>query len=158
MLSVVVAGVKTYSLIHGLGSTSINTIINTVTFTSNSICKTLDYMARSDNIYVQDMSAKLEEIDLEFNVSIIEELMKEISDKNIDSTTFKKAIAGVNNILNKIHKELTEIENSIEYHNAKYFSTWRTFDCNFTIDNIIKHKNILDMRYKILVDLLKINL
>jgi len=158
MLSVVVAGAKTYSLIGGLGNISINSIICTVSLTSNSICKTLDYISRSDNLYIKDFSTKLEEIDLKFHVSIIEELVTELANKNIKSPTIKKSIVGVNNILNKIHNELSNMEKNIEYHNSKYFNTWRSFECECTIDNLINYKNILDTRYNILVDLLKLNL
>ena len=130
-------------------------IIKTLTSTTASIASILTHLTYYDQPGVQGIIDELNKIDLEHMVSVIEELVKENNIEGIKESV-KKALLGVNKILENIHNELNSIKEAIDYHQTKYFANYRSFDCKTSINKIKKHKEILDQRYNILIDLLKI--
>lgn len=151
-MDTIVLSVKAISIFSTFGT---NLILRTLTSTSGSICNMLVRLTAYDQPYAQDVVTKLNKIDLKFTVNILEQLVKENIDKDI-SVSVKQALLGVNDILLTIYNELREIQISLDKHEKKYFYKWRCFDCKCNINVIESHKRILDNRYKILIDLLKI--
>ena len=94
-------------------------------------------------------------IDLEFTITILDQLVKEQEGKILQESV-KKALFGVSDILTNIHDELKVFHDSIGYHNTKYFSGWRSFSCMSSIDVIKQYNEILRNRYNMLFELLKI--
>lgn len=95
---------------------------------------------------------ELFKLDLEYKISIIDELVKDCS--NMENQLINKAILGLNNVLRNINKELQQIDELIRNHEKKYFSSWRDFNCDNLISTIKHHSEILANRYKMLIELL----
>ncbi len=129
--------------------------VRTLTTTTSSICGLLSSLTSYENVGIDDIKNELSKIDLENKVMVIEELIREYEKKEV-RPSIKRAILGVNEILSKIHDELTTIKEAVEAHQKKYFNSWRSFDCKYNIRTLQKHKAILDERYDLLIDLLKI--
>lgn len=149
--SVILSG-KASAVVSTIGT---DLIIQTVTTTTSSIGSLIKYLTTSNQTCIQDILIILRKIDLEFTISIINELVKEQNGKQLNQSV-KKALVGVHEILDRIDQELTSIKKAIEYHNTKYFAGWRGFSWNGNIDLIKEHDNTLKHRYMILVDLLEI--
>jgi len=152
-METLILSTKTISIISAIG---MNVIIKTLTSTTNSICTLITHLTSYDQPGIEKIIKCLKDIDLEFYITVISQLVNEYKDIQVNST-IKKALLGVNDILEEINLELTIIKEAIEYHKTKYFSSWRKINCKCNINTIKKHKIILENRYKILVDLLKIN-
>lgn len=153
VMEAVVLGAKIAPVINKLGT---DVVISAVTTTTSSVIRVLSYITAMDHLGTQDIKNRLVDIDLEFFITVLDQLVKEQKEK-INKESVKLALVGMNNILEEIHKELNIIKETIEYHQSKYFSSWRSFsNCSYSIDSIKKHKDILHQRYEILTDLLSI--
>lgn len=153
LLETVVLSSKATSVVSSVGT---NLIIGTITTTTSSIGNTIRYLTTSSQPGINEILDSLKSSDLEFTVNIIEQLVKELNDIHF-SESIKKALIGVNQILDLIHMELDSVKKAIELHNNKYFNTLRSFYWNGSIENIRKHNIILKHRYTILFELLKIH-
>lgn len=67
----------------------------------------------------------------------------------------KSAIMGLDSILQDINRDLLNIASNIKIHNKKYFNKWRGFSSEKSISSIKKKKKILEHRYRVLLDVLK---
>ena len=130
-------------------------LIKTVTNTTSSIVSMTGYLMTSSQPGINEIVSTLKKIDLEFTVGIIEELVKEQEGKELEESV-KKAMIGVNETLGLINQELDSMKQAIEYHNTKYFNSWRSFSWTGNVNNIKDHNEILKNRYMILFELLKI--
>lgn len=143
------------SMISIATAATTNFLITTLTKTSESICCYMKRIAVLNHPCIVKITTKLEKIDLKFSIDVIKELIKEHDGREV-SLALKQTLFGVNEILEKIENELESISLAVEYHNAKYFCQWRYFSCDSNIEIIVKHKKILDKRYYMLIDLLKL--
>ena len=149
----ILVGGQAVSILSKVGT---DLVITTLTSTTGAVCGALSYIYTSDQPGLHKVKDELEKIDLDHTVEVIRALVSE-HDKNEEmKDSVKKALLGVNEVLSKIHNELMEIKKSIEKHNGKYFSSWRSFDCKCNIKTIIRHKELLDKRYKMFLELLGI--
>lgn len=156
-MNTIISGIQTISIINRVG---INVIVMTITATTSSIGSLLSHInvisnsGRGPNIEL--VKNAVNSIDLEFTIEILEELVKEQNYRDDVQVSIKKALDGVNDILVEIDTELKVVKEAIEYHNTKYFNSWRSFDSKYSIETIKKNNNILLKRYEILINLLKI--
>jgi cellobiose-specific phosphotransferase system component IIB len=142
------------SILTGVGT---SLLVTTITKTTTAIGSNVKIITTSDNPSLEYVKKELAKIDLVYTVEVIKEVVREqdIEGKEMKDS-IKRALLGVNEILEKIHDELNTINESIKNHESKYFNGWRGFTCKYNLRTIIKHKNILDSRYKIFIDLLKV--
>ena len=129
--------------------------IRTLTTTTSSIGSLISYLTTNTKSGASDINSTLVSLDLEFTISIIENVVKEYDEKELNEP-LKKALLGVHEILELIHKELNLIKEAIEYHNSKYFKNWRSFSWSGNTEAIKQHNNTLKSRYSMLLELLKI--
>lgn len=134
-----------------------NIIYNMINCTSKSIMRISQRMNNYSGSYACNIIDEVVRMDLEHSVSVISELANEIKEKDMPNSV-KKALLGVNFTLEKIHSELNKLKNKLDNHQQKYFSKWRTIDCTENLNQIHYYKNLLDNRYHLLIDLLKIYL
>jgi len=151
MIEAMILGVKGLSMLSAVGK---NVIIKGVTATTSSVIGAVGSIMGNDQPGLEEVKSKLEELDLKHTVSVIEELVKEQNDLEDMKNSVKKAIIGVNMILKKIEDELNIVQEAVKYHQTKYFNYYRSFDCSCNMETIEKHKKILDIRYRQLIDLL----
>ncbi|QKF94078.1 hypothetical protein QKU48_gp0620 [Fadolivirus algeromassiliense] len=152
LLNAVVVGSSATTVISSVGT---NLIIGTITTTTSSIAGMIKYLASSNQPGISEIINMLSEIDLEFTINIIQQVVKEQNDKPLNESV-KHALLGVSEILEKINKELDSIKGAIEYHNTKYFNGWRSFSWNGNMLILKNHNEILKHRYNLLFELLKI--
>ena len=152
VLTGVILGSRAQTFVATVGT---DIVIKTLTTTTSSIGSAISYLTTNTKPGANDITNTLTELDLEFTVNIIGSVIKEYEEKEL-STSIKKVILGVNEVLESIHKELNVIKDAIEYHNSKYLKSWRSFSWNGNMDNIKKHNEVLKSRYQMLLDLLKI--
>lgn len=144
---------KTTSVVTSIGC---DLIINTITTTTSSICSIIKSVIIYDIPGIEKVTQILKDTDLEFTINIIEELVKEQNGKNLNDS-IKKALFGVNEILELIHGELTSIKKAIDYHNSLYLNSWRSFYYDYSkLDLMKQNEKILKHRYQMFLDLLKI--
>ena len=151
LITSVILGARTLSFMNTLG---IEVIGKTMSVTTSSIGSLVSHFMKINQPDITDFKRTLEEIDLEFKISVLEELVKE--QNGTTPVSVKKALFGVNDVLVKIDAELKTIKEAFEYHQTKYFNSWRRFDCSCNTDTIRKHGRLLDDRSKVFTDLLKI--
>jgi len=132
-----------------------NIIVGTITTTTSSIISVVKYLATNNQPGINEIVTALNNIDLEFTISIIEQLVKEQEHKEL-SESIHQALTGLHKILELIHEELNTIKIAIENHNSKYFTNWRSFSWTGNLDSIKKYNEIFKHRYSILFELLKI--
>ena len=141
-----------------LATISTNFAIDSVKNSTKSILNLSHYIISSDKPQYTQVKSELESLDIYNSVCIIYELVAEqkINDKLQNST--KRAIISVNDILSKIEDELNTIKNAMVKHEKKYFNKWRQFDCSINIETIKKHEKVLFKRYKLLRDIIMVNI
>lgn len=149
----ILVGGQAVSILSKVGT---DLVISTLTSTTGAVCGVLSYIYTTDQPGFDKVRDQLEKIDLEHTVEVIRALVSEHNESVEMKDSVKKALLGVNDILTKIHEELLDIQISIEKHNGKYFRSWRSFDCKCNIKTIVRHKQLLDDRYKMFVELLGI--
>ena len=151
LIESVIFSAKTLSFINTVG---IDVIGKTISTTTSSIASIITHLGSVDQAGIIEFRKVLEDIDLEFRIGVLEELVKE--QKGDAPVSVKKALMGVNDILVKIEVELKTIKKSFDEHQQKYFNGWRSFDCSCNIETIKKHSQLLRARSTELKDLLKI--
>lgn len=152
LMQTVVLSSKATSIISSIGT---DLIIGTITSTTSSIVGVIRYLTVSTQPGVSDIMDIISSTDLEFTLSVLEQLVKEQEGKKINESV-KKALLGVNEILDSINNELSSVKKAIQYHNSKYLSGWRSVSWEGNVNTLRRHNIILTHRYKILFDLLKI--
>ena len=132
-----------------------NLIIGTITTTTTSIGSVIKYLVTNNHPGMDEIINVLTTTDLEYTVTVIQQVIREQECKKIHESIIK-ALIGVGEILNKIDDELESIKIAMEYHKTKYFAAWRSFSWNGNLETLKQHNNILKHRYTILFELLKI--
>jgi len=151
LVSSVIFGARTLNFMNSVGVEVIGKAVNVTTGSIGSLVSQLMHSKEPDVVHIQKT---LEEIDMEFKISVLEELIKE--QHGVAPISLKKALLGVSDVLVKIDAELKTIKQALDYHQTKYFKNWRSFDCSCNIQTIKHHSRILDERSKVFTDLLKI--
>jgi hypothetical protein len=153
LITTVILSSKATRVISNIGT---DLVLSTISNTTYSMGQMISYFTTNNQYGIDKVVDTLNDIDLEFTIVIIDELIKELSNKELTNSV-KKAIIGVNEILEIIHKELDNIKLAIEYHKTKFFCNWRALSYDHQCFNLIKkHNNILKHRYQILIELLTI--
>lgn len=152
IVSSIILGSKLTGLATTVGT---DLAVRTLTTTASSVTSLISYLSTNSKQGTSDITNTLISLDLEFTITIIENIIKELNGEHLNEP-INKALAGVNEILFQIHKELNMIKEAIEYHNSKYFKNWRSFSWQSNTDAIKQYNTILKNRYTMLLDLLKI--
>lgn len=157
-----ILGISTVGVLTSVTTSLLaNSLIRAINDTSQIIKKITNF----DKPTYEQVNKLLIELDMDFTLKIITSTISEIddfisNDKCSDSkkpSSIKIAIFHITETINNLNQELSKIYEGIRYHNSKYFKDWRTFSCDCDVDKIKIYKNILDSRYKILIDLIKIS-
>ena len=152
LLEIVIGNSRASSVVTTVGT---NLIIGTMATTTTSIGSVIKYLVTSNQPGMNEIINVLTMTDLEYTVNVIQQVIREQECKQLHESIIK-ALMGVGEILNKINGELESIKYAMDYHQTKYFSSWRSFTWNGNLETIKQHNNILKHRYTILFELLKI--
>jgi hypothetical protein len=143
------------SVFGGVNTICTSIVVNTICKSTSSIISIIRYLGNSNHI-VQDINVALKEIDLEFTIQIINQVILEHELVKDLTESIKNAIIGVSVILEEIRLELETIHDAIKYHESKYFANWRSLVWHNNVEKLKKYDLILQKRYALLFELLKI--
>jgi hypothetical protein len=98
-------------------------------------------------------------LDIISKVKLIETLIRDVNDEiKVQHTEIPKSlelsIQQLNDIINKIHKNLNDIKDGIEYHKTLWFSSLRTATYLKDIETLTKNNSILDTRLDHLIKII----
>ena|SRR3989304_6580748 len=143
-----------FKIITFMGSQSIdnNMVINALYTVISSINSTLKGINNDRN--ATNVINELEKLDLNHYVFVLKTFIDE-NKHNCNSISI--AIAGINEILEKINYELSSINAKLYKHMNKFFYNYRILDCNVNIKNLKKYKSILHQRYDLLISIFRVS-
>ncbi len=98
-------------------------------------------------------------LDIISKVKLIETLIRDINDEiKVQHTKIPKSlelsIQQLNDIVEKIHTNLNNIKNGIEYHKTLWFSSFRALGYLEDIEKLKKNNSILDTRLDHLIKII----
>lgn len=76
-------------------------------------------------------------------------------DINLNKDPIELCLLYLQDTTKRIHKVLTKIKNKVEYHNTKWFSSWRILNVDQLLGELKLHSDLLTARFD---DLTKISL
>lgn len=107
----------------------------------------------------EQINEVLEETDLLSKLEVIQALIHDIQDhpstKDIWTCT-QKSLIHLSIIVEKISLLLKQIDEKIQRHQQKYFSSWRALNYEKLILELKSNIRLLDMRYLVFLDILKV--
>ena len=118
--------------------------------TVSNIYKGLDTL-----IHNQQFKEVLDDLDINSSLDIIHTFIVDLSKKKVNNS-ISKTLNYLEEILKIIEKEIENINIEIKQHQSKWFSRFRTSNCDSMIKNLIKHKKILDLRFDLLIKLINL--
>lgn len=136
------------------GGISSDLLMKSLTSTTASVFSSILRLTSMDAPYAKDIIKELKKTDLELKLKVLDAFIKE-NTGNIEKESVKHAINGVHEVLIDINKGLNALENATIWHNTKYFSSWRSLSCEYSIHDIKKHNSLLDTRTELLFKILK---
>lgn len=103
--------------------------------------------------HLPEVQQIINDIDINNDIKIINNLIKEVRNNDINSPTFDTALNSIDEILTSINNEIKNIETEIINHKQKWFNTWRTPNYSKNITTLknmkLKLNNRLDNLVKI---------
>ena len=126
----------------------------TITTTTKNIYNGIDKILLNDNVQFKHL---LDDLDITIKLDIIHTFILDIhNDTKIFSNTVTKTFNYLEEILKTIEQEIENINDEIIKHNEKWFSRLRVSNCPNMLDKLMKHINLLDNRFELLIKLIKI--
>ena len=118
-------------VIGGLGAVSIiNTlskdiIMKTIQRSIISTYGTVKWFANYDQPYAKEIISQINSLDLQFNITLIGNLLQDLQTYNVESKAILYALDAVSTQLDLVHGELKDLQMAIEKHKYKFFNNWR---------------------------------
>lgn len=148
-----------------LGVLSSGVIMKSLSNTTESIYKSLLHIMNLDAPYMTDYISVIRECDINHKHQVIESFIKEqkdiigmeLEDNGGKNSSVIKAITGVADVLSDISVGLKQVEDAVQYHETKFFSSWRAFSCEYGAGNIKKQTILLDERSRLLFSIINAN-
>ena len=126
----------------------------TITTTTKNIYNGIDKILLNDNVQFKKI---LDDLDITIKLDIIHTFILELhNDTKLFNETVTKTFKYLEEILKIIEQEIENISSELIQHNEKWFSRLRFSNCQGMLDKLIKHINILDNRFELLIKLIKI--
>ena len=127
----------------------------TITKTTNNIYSNIDDILVDSNF---ELKTLLEDLDINTKLDIINSFICNLKeDDRTYSKTILKTLDYIIDIFRKIEIEIENIKIEVVEHKKIWFHNFKTPKYKPLIKNLLKHLKILDNRFDILLNLLKIN-
>jgi hypothetical protein len=132
-------------------------------FVKQTITKTTDNIYFNLNTILSDSDFEfktlLEDLDINTKLDIIKTFISNINinKKSNYYSTIEKTLVYINTIFVKIETEIDDIINEIKIHKLKWLYYLRSSPYNKQMNNLMNHMKIIENRFEILINLLKIN-
>lgn len=120
----------------------------TIHYTIDSMTNTLIYMSQSnENTSIHKYHNELVSLDIEFKLKSIQAWIQELDKDNKKlSETYNTIINGVKDVCLEMNKEIQSINEKIQYHQTKWFHSYRTLMIDDEINRIKQLNKILNER------------
>jgi len=102
-----------------------------------------------------DIHEVLVELDLEVRLEVIGSLIKCITPEK-HNEAIGISLQSIHKSITKIQEIMEQVELKIKEHSEKYFNSYRTLDFDREIKDIQQKSSLLEKRFQLLVDLMKI--
>lgn len=106
--------------------------------------------------HLPEVQQIINDIDINNDIKIINNLIKEVRNNDINSPTFDAALNSIDEILASINNEIKNIETEIINHKQKWFNTWRTPNYSKNITTLKNMKSKLNNRLDNLVKITQV--
>ena len=153
LIQSITLGGQAVSLLSLVGS---DVILNSLVNSSNAVMNTVMNIMIYDSVDILHYTNKIQQLDLQYTVTIINELIVNYN-KTEMTNVIKKALIGLTEILDLIHDQLLKVKESIDNHQKKWFNSYRNFECKCSLITLENYSKTLDRRFNIFVEMLKIN-
>ena len=109
----------------------------------------------------QSVESRVQQLKLSFKLPLVEALVKQL-EKNKALSASKEEVSpaqaaldlmyvDLHQIVEQIHEQLTEVKTRREYHQTKWFASWRTLDCDEPLAKLQELKSQLDDGFNLLM-------
>lgn len=108
----------------------------------------------------EQINEVLLETDLISKLEIVQALMHDTQDRYNDdrSTSIQKSLQNLGVIVENISLILKQIEEKIQRHKLKYFSSWRSLNYEKLMNELKKNIKLLDIRYHMFLGVLQVKM
>lgn len=153
-ISALVGGKVLTALSVNIVATSINTITTASSNIYNIFHSLNSYSCQDDKCLIDTIKT----LDIELTIQIIDNMLLEINCEKYDSTTMQSIIVALKFIIKDIEEELVHFSNNLAYNNSLWVGKyWRSYDCSEHIKKITCYNNVLQNRFKLFTDLIKLD-
>jgi hypothetical protein len=94
-------------------------------------------------------------LDINNKVKVIELLCNSIQSRVLketdDSSAINFCLENLHDMVIRIREDLKQIKSKIDYHNSKYFTSWRSLDARMELNNLVLHTELLEQRYDLFI-------
>lgn len=146
-----------------LGTLSSLSFTSTLTdkLLSNSIQSSFKIMKKFVSYHHSQINEMISDSDLISKLEIIQALMHDMEKKYenqqiSEKESFQKSLLNLHQIVDQIEKVLQKIDDKVKYHQTKYFHGWRTLNYEKEMKQLEKMIKLLDVRYKMFLEILKV--
>lgn len=96
------------------------------------------------------------ELDINNKVKTIELLCNQLpktikEDTGANETAINFCLENLHDMVIRIREDLKQIKSKIDYHNSKWFVSWRSLDARKELSNLKLHTKLLEERYDLFV-------
>jgi glutaredoxin-related protein len=109
------------------------------------------YLAKNTHPSLEEVNIILVDFDLTVKLTQIQQLINEFHDKEktgyIFRTSIKIALGDVDNAVKNLNQILSSLKSAKEYHEARYFNTWRSLNCDQLVRELKTANKVLVQRF-----------
>ncbi len=135
------------AIIGTIGVVTLSSLVNSISTVSSSVVTLVGYIKINSANKKYDISEILASTDIEATIKLLHTIIMEIPEHCTKKLTVLMALQNVQQIIESIERELTEIHEKIVYNNSLYlFSSWRSHDYTKNIESIQSKVAILEKR------------
>jgi hypothetical protein len=133
---------------------------------SQTIHKSFSVIRKFVSTEHEQINDVLVENDLISTLEIIQALMDDIEGVNKEQNNYdicsgkksiQKALTNLHFIVEEISKSLEKIDFKIKNHQGKYFHRWRTLNYESELNKLKKNIKLLNIRYQMLLEVIKVS-
>lgn len=129
--------------------------IGAITSSANGISSLISAIRSDKNAH--DISKLLKKLDIEMSVRVLKMLISEINLDEHCTATLLMSLVGLNECLMGVEEDLRCIKRKLSHNNSLWISWHRCYTFNEHVDTLTILKETLDIRQKLLFDVVKIN-
>ena len=120
-----------------------------------SEASTIIYTTIANMFYCNNVHRVIMELDVVQKIKTLEDVCNMLTSENLDenkNNVINVCLDSIHDMIIKIREDLKNINIKLEKHKYRYFNTWRSPRVSKELKNLQTHCSILDQRYLLLVN------